>query len=401
MVNSLNNALLVAAATVASVVADTESGSGSPHGHTYAVNVTFCETQYPMAKCYDSTTPEGLKRKVDEGLQKSCQGIVGKCTGQWPDGRETTKDDFDGHMTVALGPQPERPLERIGTTTYDTTDPLKHVRIAPTVMSHAARDVNKAMTVASGSCFPWAHSDSAPVGTDLAFIPLSARAWCGGSGDQPTVQFYKGGGCGEGTELGGENNKDDKGLIFNAPDTCGTTDMAADKDGPFAALGAFSCVQVVDSMNEFNTCASISATDEDVKGITGFPQADNNAVYTLATGVCAREPRAIDVSVWKQGLRGTATAVTQQDGTIMLSTSPSYAGCATMMTPVTANKDTKYSAKGGNEGAKCTMYGASKTPELCTDNTVTPPQRFMSYGGSNTRSLVKLRKMYCIFDSQV
>jgi hypothetical protein len=246
------------------------------------------------------------------------------------------------------------------------------------------------MGVASGSCFIWnnQNDNSFWEGKDISNFPLSARAWCGGAGDKPTVQFYKGGNCAEDTEFGGENNKDDKGLLFNTADTCGTYDAAADKDGPFAALGAFSCVQVVDSMNEFNTCASISATDEDVKGITGFPQADNNAVYTLAAGVCAREPRAIDVSVWKQGMIGTATAVTQQDGTSMMSNSPCYDVCATMMTPVTANKDTKYSAK-GSEGAKCTMYGASKTPELCTDNTVTPPQRFMSYGGSNTRSFLK------------
>ena len=85
------------------------------------------------------------------------------------------------------------------------------------------------------------------------------------------------------------------------------------------------------------------------------------------------------MSFCKQGMIGSATAVTQQDGTSMMSNSPCYDVCATMMTPVTANKDTKYSPKGGNEGAKCTMYGAPKTPELCTDNTVTPPQKFMRY----------------------
>merc|ERR1719473_259469 len=118
-------------------------------------------------------------------------------------------------------------------------------------MTHTASSVGDSMTVTSGSCFIWSSITSGVfTNKELSNFPLSARAWCGGNGDKPTVQFYKGGDCAEGTELGGENHKDDKGLLFDTSDTCGTKDKAADKDGPFAALGAFSCVEVPDSMLE-------------------------------------------------------------------------------------------------------------------------------------------------------
>lgn len=216
MVKSLNNALVVAAAAVSSAAA---SGSGSGSGSdamVFAVNVTFCDHQQKMAIC-----PDTLAETFETGTY-CFQPEVGSsnCVGDWPDRKD---EPYTAADQTRKGPSYGKDNKDGGPSPPDW-DPRPTVAFYPfTTMSHSVKSVGDSMTVTSGSCFIW-NSFQDPIfqGKDIGTWPLSARAWCGGNGDKPTVQFYKGGNCAEDTELGGKNNKDDKGLLFDTPDTCGT-----------------------------------------------------------------------------------------------------------------------------------------------------------------------------------
>merc|ERR1711865_109589 len=277
----------------------------------FAVNVTFCESQYKMADCVLSAL-ESANTGTD-----CVQPTVGddNCVGTWPDRKNepiTAADQTKKGPTFGMDYKDGGIIEVDG----------KKVSNPYTTMRHTVGSEGVSMSVTSGSCFIWnSYFDSSFYNRkDISNFPLSARAWCGGNGDKPTVQFYKGGNCAEDTELGGKNNKDDKGLIFDASDTCGTYDMAADKDGPFAALGAFSCVEVPDSMVEIDICA-----DKDNKDLKGFAQKTVPALYTMATGVCATGG----------GGGGGGQAFVNVGKKTMTTNSMCYDQCANMPSPIT------------------------------------------------------------------
>merc|ERR1711865_421591 len=281
----------------------------------FAVNVTFCESQYKMADCVLSAL-ESANTGTD-----CVQPTVGddNCVGTWPDRKNepiTAADQTKKGPTFGMDYKDGGIIEVDG----------KKVSNPYTTMSHTVASVGASMTVTSGSCFIWnSYLDTSfYAGKDIGNFPLSARAWCGGNGDKPTVQFYKGGNCAEDTELGGKNNKDDKGLIFNAADTCEDSmnaDTAVDKDGPFAALGAFSCVEVVDSMNEVDICA-----EKDNKDLKGFAQKTVPALFTLASKTCLSKAGG--------GLGGEYGFV-NEGGRTMLSNAVCFDQCADMPSPIT------------------------------------------------------------------
>jgi hypothetical protein len=305
----------------------------------FAVNVTFCDHQLKMADCAKT-----FAERTETGV--SCtQDAAGVCSGTWPDRKKSEEASTD-KKGVTYG----KDNKDGGVAVVDS----KVVFNPYTTMSHSATSVGRSMAVTSGSCFIWnSFEDTTFQGKDIATFPLSARAWCGGNGDKPTVQFYKGGNCAEDTELGGKNNKDDKGLLFDTPDTCGTKDAAADKDGPFAALGAFSCVEVVDSMNVVDSCAMKANKDK-----TGYAQTTVPAVYTLASGACATGPGGL----------GGGTALVNVGKRTMSTNSVCSSQCADTPSPITEMaKDPS--------GCPSPAFGAAPTDKQCT------PSKAYSYFG--------------------
>ena len=232
MVKALKNTLLVGATTLACSAAQSEPV-------TWGINVTFCSDQWPKAPCGSAGT-EPMATEEDAAVQE-----------------------------CPVDPQ------------ADDEDKAKSPHaVAPyTAFSHKLASTDSSMVTASGSCFIWSHFLDSEFWAfrKLDSFALSARAWCGGSGDKPTVQFYNSGNCDEETNLG------DKALLFDSPDQCGLYNLNnEEEDGPFVRLGAFSCVPTNSSFNVIESCASTTFKDAEgqLQGKESIP-----AAYTIATDV--------------------------------------------------------------------------------------------------------------------
>jgi len=280
MVKSIT--LLVAAAAVSSVDANTNLlASGSDAAMVWAVNTTFCDSLYKQVAC-DKTL------ETKSCVSGSADLVANKC---WdiPQNRDESKDAE------------------------------ANTRLPYTKLSHLPNSVGSNQVTASGSCFQWNAMSAGAYSRPKA--PMSARAWCGGSSDAPTVQFYKSGNCAEETELGGSNNKDDKGLLFATSTTCGTFD--AEKDGPFATLGAFSCVQVADTFNVVSACPAATEASQKLPG--RLTKVVPN-IYTLATDTCAASGGGGD-SIMLSGF-------THQGGKVLSGNAMCYDDCSRLkLTP--------------------------------------------------------------------